>query len=350
MINIKSITVYQINLPLKYPFETSLNVLQNREVIVLKVTNEDGRTGWGEIVAFSSPWYTEETLQSALYTLKKFLAPLVLEKPLLHPVEAAQLFNVIRGNHMAKSGLEGALWDLYSKLQKKSLSFLLGGRKHEVDAGVVIGLSKIENMIDDIHLRKEQGYKRFKVKIKPGNDVKVIAQIREEFPTIPLMVDANGTYTLKELSLLKQLDQFNLLMIEQPFLFNDFTMHAELQKRMGTPICLDESINSLSDAKTAIALKSCKVMTIKPGKVGGLTEATNIHHLCREHNIPVWVGGMVETGISKSQNIALATLPNFTIPGDISESSRFFEQDILKKPITIHEGKSESSYSIWYRS
>ncbi|HDR5296387.1 TPA: o-succinylbenzoate synthase, partial [Bacillus anthracis] len=223
--------------------------------------------------------------------------------------------------------------------QKKSLATLLGGTKSEIEVGVVIGINTIPVMLKQIEKYAEEGYERFKVKIKPGHDYELLKEIRKEFPHIPLMADANSAYTLADTESLKRLDEFQLMMIEQPLADYDFLDHAQLQKKIETPICLDESIHSLEDARVAITLGSCQIVNIKPGRVGGLTESIQIHNYCMEHNIPVWCGGMVEMGISRAQNVALASLPNFTIPGDISASSRHWEKDIISPEVTLEGGK-----------
>ena len=238
---------------------------------------------------------------------------------------------------MAKAGIEGAVWDLYAKCQKKSLATVLGGTKSEIEVGVVIGINTIPVMLKQIEKYAEEGYERFKVKIKPEHDYELLKEIRKEFPHIPLMADANSAYTLGDTEL-KRLDEFQLMMIEQPLADYDFLDHVELQKKIETPICLDESIHSLEDARVAITLGSCQIVNIKPGRVGGLTESVQIHNYCMEHNIPVWCGGMVEMGISRAQNVALASLPNFTIPGDIS-ASRHWEQDIISPEVTLRAEK-----------
>ena len=240
---------------------------------------------------------------------------------------------------MAKAGIEGAVWNLYAKRQKKSLATVLGGTKSEIEVGVVIGLNTIPVMLKQIEKYAEEGYERFKVKIKPGHDYELLKEIRKEFPHIPLMADANSAYTLADTESLKRLDEFQLMMIEQPLADYDFLDHAQLQKKIETPICLDESIHSLEDARVAITLGSCQIVNIKPGRVGGLTESIQIHNYCMEHNIPVWCGGMVEMGISRAQNVALASLPNFTIPGDISASSRHWEKDIISPEVMLEGGK-----------
>nr|WP_247739294.1 o-succinylbenzoate synthase [Bacillus sp. 165] len=321
------------------PFGTSYGTYYDRQSILVEAEDENGCIGWGEVVAFSQPWYTEETVQTALHILEDFLIPIVLQHKIEHPSEVALLFSVIKRNNMAKAGIEGALWDLYAQRSKQSLATALGGTKQEIEVGVVVGLDTLSNMLKKMEQYAEEGYQRFKVKIKPENDYELLKGIRQAFPHLPLMADANSAYTLENLEQLKRLDDFGLMMIEQPLADNDFLEHAMLQKEMVTPICLDESIHSLEDARVAVSLGSCKIINIKPGRVGGLTEAIRIHDHCKRHHLPVWCGGMLETGISRVQNVALASLPNFTIPGDISASSRHWEQDIIMPPVILEKGK-----------
>ncbi|PEI96764.1 o-succinylbenzoate synthase [Bacillus pseudomycoides] len=336
---IKKATLYVTEMPLVIPFAASYGTYETRESIVIELEDTDGYIGFGEVVAFSEPWYTEETVTTALHMLQNFLIPDVLKAEITHPNEIPSLFQHIKRNRMAKAGIEGAVWDLYAKRENRSLATLLGGTQPEIEVGVVIGLDTISNMLKRIEMYAEEGYQRFKVKIKPEFDYELIKEIRRVFPKIPLMVDANSAYTLGDIERLKRLDEFQLMMIEQPLADNDFLDHAKLQKQIETPICLDESIHSLEDARVAITLGSCRIINIKPGRVGGLTESIQIHDYCKEHGIPVWCGGMVEMGISRAQNIALASLPNFTIPGDISASSRHWERDIISPEVTLQDGK-----------
>lgn len=335
---IRSVTLYYTKMPLVSPFQTSYGLYKERESILIQLHDEEGRSGWGEVVAFSQPWYTEETIVTSSHMLIDYLIPAILHTPLSHPSDVRKLWQIKR-NHMAKAGLEGALWDLYAKRTNQSLASALGGSKEEIEVGVVIGLDTLQVMLRHIEQYARDGYKRFKVKIKSDRDYEIISTIRREFPQLPLMVDANSAYTLQDIDKLKRLDEFGLLMIEQPLGAHDFLDHAELQQQIQTPICLDESIHTLEDARVAIQLGSCRIINVKAGRVGGLTEAIHIHHYCMQHNIPIWCGGMIETGISRAQNVALSTLPNFTIPGDISASSRHWEQDIITPQVTVRNGK-----------
>lgn len=336
---IQKAVLHRTSMKLVSSFATSYGAYHDRESIIVELYDEDGRTGWGEVVAFSQPWYTEETVQTAWHMLMDFLVPAVLASEISHPNEVPKLFAGIKRNNMAKAGLEGAVWDLYAQRTEQSLARALGGCINEIEVGVVIGLDTLPNMLQKMEQYAADGYKRFKVKIKPENDYELLSGIRKVFPDIPLMADANSAYTLDDIEKLKRLDECNLMMIEQPLADNDFMDHAVLQKELHTPVCLDESIHSLEDARVAIQLGSCRIVNIKAGRVGGLTEAIRIHDYCQAHHVPVWCGGMIETGISRGQNVALASLPNFTIPGDISASSRHWERDLITPEVTLQNGK-----------
>ncbi|WP_121663154.1 o-succinylbenzoate synthase [Metabacillus litoralis] len=339
MIKVEKVTLYHITQKLKVPFTSSIGYVSDRDSIIVEVIDCDGVSGWGEVVAFSTPWYTEETISTCFHLLKDILIPLVISEPFEHPDELQEIFKRIKRNQMAKASLEGAIWDLYAKKKNISLSTALGGVRNEIECGVVVGISSLSNMIEQITRYNEEGYKRFKIKISPDQDMKIVEEIRKRFPDLPLMADANSSYTLKDVERLKELDQFGLMMIEQPLAADDIIDHAKLQEKLSTPICLDESITTSEDARKAIELGSCQVINIKPGRVGGLTESKKIHDLCLKNDIPVWCGGMLETSISRAHNLALASLANFTIPGDISSSSRYWEQDIVDPEIKSVAGK-----------
>ncbi len=338
MLKIKQVTLHHITQRLKSPFYSSIGHVIDRESILVELTDQEGQTGWGEVVAFSTPWYTEETITTAFHLLKDLFIPLILNQSIAHPEELQQLFSPYKRNNMAKASIDGAIWDLYAKRQNVSLSHALGGKKTKIESGVVIGMSSIKEMSEQIRSYVDEGYKRFKVKISPKQDISIIEEIRRDFPTLPLMADANSSYTLADVHRLKELDQFNLMMIEQPLAADDIIDHAKLQEAINTPICLDESIITVDDARKAIELGSCQIINIKAGRVGGLTESKKIHDLCFQHKIPVWCGGMIETGVSRAQNIALASLPNFSIPGDISSSSKYWEEDVVSPEIKAVSG------------
>ncbi|QOR65980.1 o-succinylbenzoate synthase [Cytobacillus suaedae] len=338
---IKKITLHLVGMKLVSPFKSSLEVVSARESILVEVQDDNGMVGWGEVVAFSSPWYTEETIKTCWHIIEDFLIPKLLRAEISHPNEIEFLFKGIKRNHMAKAGVELAIWDLYAKQHHQPLAEVLGGTRNKIEAGVVIGIESIESMLDKIAKHVDEGYKRFKIKIEPGKDVEIVNSIRQHFPELPLMADANSAYTLNDINKLKELDTYDLMMIEQPLSSDDIVDHSKLQKELNTPICLDESIVSVEDARKAIELGSCKIINIKAGRVGGLQEAKKIHDLCLENNIPVWCGGMLETGISRAHNIALASLSNFIIPGDISASSRYWEKDVIIPEVSINDGLIE---------
>ncbi|WP_374722129.1 o-succinylbenzoate synthase [Peribacillus tepidiphilus] len=336
---LSKVNLHLISSPLKKPFETSLEVVRNREAIIVETIDHDGNCGYGEVVAFSSPWYTEETIKTCLHMLKDFLIPAIKSKPISHPSQLESIFVKFRGNRMAKAGLEGALWDLYAKQRNIPLYELFGGSRKSVQAGVVIASKSVTDAMASIEEYEKEGYQRYKIKISPESDLSFLKEIRQNYPHIPLMADANSAYSLKDLQHLKKLDEFNLMMIEQPLGHDDIVEHSELQQSLMTPICLDESITSYHAAKSALALKSCQIINIKMSRVGGWMEAIKIHNLCVKNNIPVWCGGMIEFGISRAHNLALATLPGFTIPGDLSSSSRFWEWDIIEPEIQVKNGQ-----------
>lgn len=336
---IKKITVYHLNMTMKTPFVTSFGSVQEKPFLLIEAMDEEGNTGWGESTSFHAPWYNEETFQTNLHIIKDFLVHLILDKEISHPDEVSAIFSPIRKNNMAKAAIEGAIWDLFAKRNCLTLAEALGGNANKIEVGVSIGLQKsTEELVNVVQNYVKEGYKRIKVKIKPGNDISLISSLREAFPELPLMADANSAYTLEDIEIFKQLDQYNLLMIEQPLDYDDIVDHAKLQQQIKTPICLDESILSLADAKKAIELGSTKVINIKIGRVGGLTVAKQIHDYCLEKNVPVWCGGMLEAGIGRAHNIALTTLPNFTLPGDTSSSSRYWHEDIITPEVVAKDG------------
>ena len=336
---LKEIILRHLQMEMKFPFTTSFGTIQNKEFILVEAKDEEGVSGWGESVAFISPSYNEETLQTNWHMIEDFLIPLLKGKDISHPDEVSAIFEPIRKNNMAKSAIEGAVWDLYAKRKGIPLYQALGGENTTIDVGISIGIQDtIEDLLNIIRKHVEDGYKRIKVKIKPGWDVDVIREIRRSFPDIQLMADANSAYRLEDLPELKKLDEFNLTMIEQPLASDDIVDHAVIQKELKTPICLDESIHSYDDARKALQLGSCEIINIKIGRVGGLTESKRIHDLCKENNIPVWCGGMIEAGVGRAHNVALTTLSNFTLPGDTAASSRYWEQDIITPEVTVHDG------------
>lgn len=339
--NIQSFTLYIISKPLKHPFSTHLETVVDRESIIVELTDSDGLKGYGEVVAFSSPWYTEETVKTAYHMIKDFFIPLLKNNPVNHPNQVTPLLDKFRRNQMAKAGLETAYWDLFAKQQGVPLSKLLGGTQTDIPSGVVVATSSLDEAYRQIEGYLESGYKRVKLKISPGHDVEIIEPIRNRYPDLALMADANSAYSLrdKDVERLKALDSFDLLMIEQPLAHDDIIEHTMLQQQIRTPICLDESIVTFEDARNAIEMGSCQVINLKIGRVGGLQTSKRIHDLAVEKGIAVWVGGMIEFGVSRAHNIALAALPGFTIAGDISASSRYWDEDIITPEVVVNHGR-----------
>lgn len=327
---IERVEITRLHLPLKHVFEASIGQQTRRDFLLIGVHGE-GATGYGESVAMPTPFYNEETTDTVLYMLENFLIPKLLQSPIESPEDVTRLFAPIRRNQMAKSALEGAVWDLYAKQKGISLSQALDGTRSEIEVGVSVGIEKtVEEVVHKVEGFVAEGYKKIKVKIKPGFDIALIEALRKRFgDALPLMADANSAYSMDQLDLLKELDHYQLMMIEQPLAHDDIVDHALLQNQMKTPICLDESIHTVEDARRAIELGSCKIINIKVGRVGGLAESKKIHDLCLEHDVPVWCGGMFESGVGRAHNIAITSLPNFTIPGDTATSSRYWEQDIV---------------------
>ncbi len=338
-ISIRQITLHRLIMRLNHPFTTSFGTFQEKEFYIIEVEDEEGNIGFGESVAFSSPWYSEETVKTNKHIMEDFLIPLLFEAPIHHPDEVSERFQPIRKNNMAKAGLEGAVWDLYAKRHKLPLYKALGGNKEQIDVGISIGLQPtVKGLLQVVEGHVKEGYKRIKLKIKPGSDYDMLKEVRREFPDIFMMADANSAYTLSDVAALKKLDELNLMMIEQPLSHDDIIDHAKLQQQLLTPICLDESIHSLEDAKKAIELGSCRIINIKIGRVGGLTESKKIQDYCKEKGIPVWCGGMLEAGIGRAHNIALTTLDQFILPGDTAASSRYWEQDIIEPEVMVDQG------------
>jgi len=317
------------------PFETSAERSEDRRIILAEVLM-DGVIGWGECVAGERPFYSPETTDTAWIIMRDFLWPMINGKEITTAADVWQLMGPVRGHNMAKAALEAALWDAEAKQKGIPLSKLLGGTRDEISSGVSIG---IKDSLDELAaaVRKElaAGYQRIKIKIKPGKELPQVKRLREEFPSIKLMVDANSAYRMEDWPLLKQLESFYLMMIEQPLGWDDLYSHVELQKKLATPICLDECIHTEEQARAAILLGACKIINIKLGRVGGYSVARRIHDLCQQHDVPVWCGGMLESGIGRAHNIALSTLPNFTLPGDITASKRYWGEDIIEPEVTV---------------
>jgi O-succinylbenzoate synthase len=322
---------------LKSSFETSFGSIDTRDCILIELS-ADGITGFGECAADRDPGYNYETVETAWHILKDFIIPTLRNEDITHPGAYYDLITGIRGHNMAKAGLEMALWDVYGKQQDQSLKRLLGGERDHVPVGVSIGIkSSPEVLLDEVSRYLVKGYQRIKLKIKPGRDEAETTLIRKSYSDLALQVDANSAYTLETAQSLIPLDDLDLLLIEQPLAEDDLWDHSHLQSQFKTPICLDESIHSLRHTRQAIEMKASRVINIKAGRVGGLHPAVSIHDYCNDHNIPVWCGGMLETGVGRAANLALASLPNFTLPGDISASERYYHEDITNELFTLNE-------------
>jgi O-succinylbenzoate synthase len=323
-------------MPLRSPFETSFGRVQERECILLEVFS-DGLVGYGECVADRDPGYSYETTGTAWYILREFGIPPLLGQEIDGPLGLQVYLENIRGHPMAKAGLEMAIWDLLGKQESRSLSQLLGGQADRVGVGVSVGIQEsAEKLVEAVSSYREQGYQRVKIKIKPGRDVRETRAVRHAFPNIHLQVDANSAYSLDSAKDLRPLDELGLLLIEQPLAGDDLWDHRKLQADFRTPICLDESILSPRHARQALEMDACRVINIKAGRVGGLGQAVAIHDLCRGLGVPVWCGGMLETGVGRASNLALASLPGFTLPGDISATDRYYTEDITQERFTLN--------------
>jgi O-succinylbenzoate synthase len=333
---IQQIKLIEINLPLVHFFETSFGRSYERRIILVQVTDADGAEGWGEVTCGETPSYSEEWTDSAWVTIEKILAPMVVGKQIETAAGIWDLMRKVRGNRMAKASIETACWDLEAKKLNVPLWRHLSGLRQEIDCGVSIGIQdSVEQLFDKIQTELDAGYKRIKIKIAPHWDFEVIKKVREKFGNILLMGDANSAYSLKDIELFKRLDEFNLMMLEQPLAHDDMLDHAKLQREIKTPVCLDESVKSPEDARKAIELKSCQIVNVKLGRVGGHAQAKLVEQTCRNADIPVWCGGMLESGIGRAHNIAMSTLAGFTLPGDVSASKRYWHEDIIKPEVEI---------------
>jgi o-succinylbenzoate synthase len=332
---IEHIEMRELRMRLLQPFETSFGASQDRHIVLIKVSSGK-HAGYGEVTAAEGPFYSYETWETAWHVLRDYIIPAVIGKEIEAAENFAALVQRIRGHNMAKAGIETALWDLDAKIRDVPLWKLLGGTRDRIDCGVSIGIqSSIDKLLSKIATEVDAGYRRIKIKIKPGWDVEVVKQVRDAFPQLPLMGDANSAYTLADIDLFEKMDQFNLMMFEQPLHYEDMIDHAELQKQIETPICLDESIHSAEDARKAINLDACRIINIKLGRVGGYKEARAIHDVCRNNGVPVWCGGMLESGIGRAHNVALSSLENFLLPGDVSASRRYWAEDIIEPPVEV---------------
>jgi O-succinylbenzoate synthase len=333
---IDSIKLYHLRMPLVSPFETSFGRVDERECILVEI-NSQGLTGFGECAADRDPGYSYETVGTAWHALRDFIAPVALGVDFDTPAQFGSLVQAIRGHHLAKAGFEMALWDLLGKQERRSLKEMLGGVYDRVQVGVSVGIQEApDSLVRIVAGYIENGYRRIKIKIKPGRDGVETRAVRRTFPEIALQVDANSAYTLETAKSLLPLDTLDLLLIEQPLAEDDLWDHSRLQKEFNTPLCLDESILSVRHARQALEMGACRVINIKAGRVGGLSEAVAIHDLCIYRNVPVWCGGMLETNVGRAANLALASLPGFTLPGDISASERYYQQDITQESFQLN--------------
>ncbi len=335
---IDRVTLREIRLPLVHFFETSFGRTYDRRIILVEVAGEGG-SGWGEVTCGENPFYNEEWTDCAWLLLRDYVVPRVLSVPLDDASAVAPRTAHIRGHNMARGGLEAAVWDWQARISGQPLwQAIGGGARTEIPCGVSIGIqNSVPELISKIQTEVDAGYQRIKIKIKPGWDVDVIREVRKEFPSIRLMADANSAYTLADADRLKALDEFYLMMIEQPLAHDDIIDHAQLQPKLETPICLDECIRSAHHAEQAIRLGACRIINIKLGRVGGFTEARKVHDVAFAANVPVWCGGMLESGIGRAANIALSTLPGFVLPGDVSASKRYWARDVIEPSVEVSQ-------------
>jgi O-succinylbenzoate synthase len=329
-VKIDRVELHHLCMELVHPFQTSFGT-QTHHPCVLVSVHGGGRVGWGECTVGLGPFYSGETISSAWYLLTEFLVPMVLGRDLSHPSEVPALLQRVRDNEMTKAGLENAIWDLFGRVTNQSVMRMIGGVRPRVPVGVSIGMeSSTSVLLDRVAMFLDQGYRRVKIKIRRGQDHQPMAAIRARYPDLQLMADANSDYRLCDIDALRRLDDLNLLMMEQPLAAHDIIDHGKLQAQLKTPICLDESIHHEDDARHAIELLACRIINIKLGRVGGMCSAIAIHNLAQAANIPVWCGGMFETGVGRAMNLAMASLPNFTLPGDISATDKYFREDITE--------------------
>jgi O-succinylbenzoate synthase len=334
-VKIERLELRLVKLPLVHFFETSFGRIDDKHFILVRLDGE-GATGYGECVAEQDPYYSSETNDTAWHIIADFIAPRLLGTEYSHPRDLFPALKAIRGHNMAKAAVEMAAWDLFAKQRGQPLSGLLGGTRQRIASGVSIGIQpSLDQLAEKVERELAAGYRRIKIKIKPGWDLAPVEALRARFGAIPLMVDANAAYTLADGDHLAALDRFDLMMIEQPLDYDDIADHAVLQRRLKTPICLDESIKTVGIAREAIGAGACRIINIKPGRVGGFGESIRLHDLCASRGIPVWHGGMLESGIGRAANVHLSTLPNFSLPGDIAASKRYFDPDLIEPPIEV---------------
>jgi o-succinylbenzoate synthase len=335
MIHIDSIALHEIAMPLVAPFQTSFGVTQRRRILLTEI-NAEGLTGWGEVTAGEAPFFNSEWVDQSWLVLKNFLVPMLLGQSVESAADIPLLFARVRGAEMSKAALENGVWDIEAQQQGVPLSRLLGGTQREIPCGVSLGLrNTTAELIDVVERELAAGYQRVKLKIKPGRDLPLVEAVRARFPDIMLSVDANSAYDIADTMTLRTLDNYHLLMIEQPLQWDEIYLHAELQAMLRTPICLDECIHNVRHASAALALQACRILNVKLGRVGGHCEARRIQSFARDMGVPVWCGGMLESGIGRAHNVAMSTLPGFTLPGDVSASTRYWHQDIIEPSVEV---------------
>ena len=341
---IECIELYHITQQLVHPFRTSFGTEHDRPCTLVAVFSE-GVTGWGECVASAEPGYSYETIDTAWHILSDFLIPAAIGQNFTSPQDVPARFNRVRGHPLAKASLENAVWDLFARAAEVPLSAMLGGQRERVEVGVSIGIQPtVEGLVERVSQFVEAGYRRIKIKIEPGWVIEPLSAIRDRFPNIRLMADANSAFSLDDVALFQEMDAFNLLMIEQPLHHDDIFDHAKLQAQIKTPLCLDESIHSPLHARAAIEMQACRIINMKVARVGGLSNALAIHHMCEEAGIPLWCGGMLETNVGRAANLHLASLPNFTLPGDISASNRYYVEDVAEP--NFHLNAEDSTITV----
>ena len=327
---IENIVLREIQMRLRAPFETSFGVTHDRRILLVEAI-VDGLSGWGEVTTVESPSYNSETPDTAWHVISDFIVPRLIGRDLPHAADIFPLLSPIRGHQMAKAGVENAVWDAEAQLKGVPLSKLLGGTREEIACGVSLGIRESpQALVRKVDEEVRSGYQRIKLKIKPGKDLDFVAAVRKEFPTIRLSVDANSAYDLRDASHLKALDEF-----DQPLQWDDIHSHAKLQRQLHTAICLDECINNAAHALAAVEQGACRIINIKLGRVGGHSSARQVHDICQQHSLPVWCGGMLESGVGRAHNIAMSTLPNFTLPGDVSASHRYWNEDIIEPAVEV---------------
>lgn len=332
---VESLTLREIQMRLKSPFETSFGISDNRRILLVEAV-ADGATGWGEVTASETPGYNSETTDTAWHVISDFIAPELIGQTISGASQVPALLCSIRGHEMAKAGVENALWDAEARLKGLPLAKLLGGALEEIATGVSLGIRETpSSLVRKVEEELRSGYQRIKLKIKPGKDLDFVAAVRKEFPNIRLSVDANSAYRLEDAAHLVRLDAFNLLMMEQPLNWDDIYAHSRLQSQIKTSICLDECISNARHAFAAIELKACRIINVKLGRVGGHSEARRVEETCRSRSIPVWCGGMLESGVGRAHNIAMSTLIGFTLPGDVSASQRYWQEDIIEPEVEV---------------